>query len=120
MNNLDVVIIGSGPAGISVAWPLVKAGLAVTMLEANTAELPASPVATSYAAWRNNPNRWRDMLGNDLKGLIADTNHPPKHSTPRGRSVIYHGNNFSPELHIKNAVVARAGSVGGPHLTTQT
>jgi choline dehydrogenase-like flavoprotein len=113
MNNFDVLIIGSGPAGISVAWPLVKAGLAVTMLEANSAELPASPLATSYTAWRNNPNRWRDVLGNDFKGLIADTNYSPKYSTPLGRSVIYHGNNFSPELHIKNAVIARAGTAGG-------
>jgi choline dehydrogenase-like flavoprotein len=113
MNSLDVLIVGSGPAGISVAWPLVKAGLAVTMLEANSAELPLSPLATSYTAWRNNPNRWRDVLGNDLKGLIADTNVSPKYSTPIGRTVIHHGNSFSPELHVENAVVARASTVGG-------
>lgn len=113
MNNLDVLIIGSGPAGISVAWPLVKAGLAVTMLEANSVELPASPIATSYTAWRNNPNRWRDILGNDLEELTADINYSPKYSTPLGRAVIHHGSNLSPELHIENAVVARAGTVGG-------
>jgi choline dehydrogenase-like flavoprotein len=113
MNNLDVLIIGSGPAGISAAWPLVKAGLAVTMLEANSADLPASPLATSYTAWRNNPNRWRDVLGNDFKGLIAETSYSPKYSTPLGRSVIYHGNNLPPELHVKNAVIARAATAGG-------
>jgi choline dehydrogenase-like flavoprotein len=113
MNSLDVLIVGSGPAGISVAWPLVKAGLAVTMFEANSAKLPPSPLATSYIAWRNNPNRWRDVLGNDLEGLVTDTNVTPKFSTPIGRAVIHHGSNFPPELHIKNAVVARASTVGG-------
>jgi choline dehydrogenase-like flavoprotein len=113
MNSLDVLIVGSGPAGISVAWPLVKAGLAVTMFEANNGELPASPLATSYTAWRNNPNRWRDVLGSDLKGLITDIDYSPKYSTPLARAVIQHGSNFPPELHIENAVVARAGTVGG-------
>jgi choline dehydrogenase-like flavoprotein len=113
MSSFDVLIVGSGPAGISVAWPLVKAGFAVTMLEANNAELPTPPLATSYTTWRNNPNRWRDVLGHDLKGLITDTNYSPKYSTPLGRAVIHYGSNFPPELLVENAVVARAGTRGG-------
>ena len=29
----DVIIVGSGPAGVSVAWPLVKAGKEVLILD---------------------------------------------------------------------------------------
>ncbi len=29
MNQPDIIIIGSGPAGVSAAWPLVEAGVKI-------------------------------------------------------------------------------------------
>ena len=34
MSRGKVTIIGSGPAGVSAAWPLVQAGIDVLMLDA--------------------------------------------------------------------------------------
>ena len=33
MSDPDVVIIGTGPAGVSAAYPLVEAGLQVLMID---------------------------------------------------------------------------------------
>ncbi len=31
--DADILVVGSGPSGVSVAWPLVKSGLRVLMLD---------------------------------------------------------------------------------------
>lgn len=110
----DVLIIGSGPAGISTAWPLLAAGLSVTMIDAGQEEsLPSSPVATSFAGWKSNPDRWRDVLGSDLGGLVVNTDYSPKFSTPLGRSVLQSGLQLHPAIQANNAIVTRAGVTGG-------
>ena len=58
-HHADVIIVGSGPAGVSAAWPLVEAGLGVLMLDASNALLPASPPHATLANWRADPERWR-------------------------------------------------------------
>lgn len=83
-----VIIVGSGPAGVSAAWPLVRAGVQVLMLDAaEPAEVPASPAADSPAAFRADPDRWRAQFGDDLAGLQPGGDRSPKFATPLGRSV---------------------------------
>ncbi len=59
MRETDILIIGSGPAGVSAAWPLVFAGLSVTMIDAGTGKLPflesvglREELTFSPATWR--------------------------------------------------------------------
>src|SRR5262245_4988232 len=68
MTTPDAIVIGSGPAGVSAAWPLLEAGWRIHMLDAG----PAGEVAHAAESWtalRHNPHQWRDLLGDDLGGL---------------------------------------------------
>lgn len=82
----DVIIVGSGPAGVSAAWPLVRAGQRVLMLDAAETTLPASPPHASPAEWRTDPRRWAHELGRD--GALADPGLSPKFATPLARAVL--------------------------------
>lgn len=84
---VPIVIIGSGPAGISAAWPLVEAGLPVLMLDASDATpLPAAPGGT-IGEMRRGPDRARIMFGDQppLPGPVE--NRSPKLATVLARAV---------------------------------
>jgi len=82
-----VVIVGSGPAGVSAAWPLLRAGVRVLMLDAADGRVVVSPSAESPAGFRADPSRWRAQFGDDLAGLVTGGERSPKFSTPLARSV---------------------------------
>ena len=67
---VTVAVIGSGPAGVSAARPLVEAGLPVTMIDAGGGppSLPATrpPLAELRAG---GPDAWRHLVGEDLRGM---------------------------------------------------
>lgn len=70
----DVIIIGSGPAGTSVAAPLVAAGMRVLMLDGAGDEAERSA---------------RDMLlGPDLESLRREDGLSPKLRTPAARRLM--------------------------------
>ena len=85
-----VVIVGSGPAGVSAAWPLVEAGVEVLMLDASREEPHPSPPRGDIGSFRRHPARWREQFGRDLAGLGLDQggDHSPKLATPLARSVL--------------------------------
>jgi choline dehydrogenase-like flavoprotein len=72
----DIVVIGSGPAGVSAALPLVEAGRRVLMIDggADTPDAETSP--------------WRRMLGGHLEALRPDDGLSPKLRTPEARYVV--------------------------------
>ena len=84
----EVIVVGSGPAGVSAAWPLVRAGLRVLMLDAAEGDLAGRAANRPIEAFRNDPARWADAFGQDLAGLHADPGISPKFATPLGRAVL--------------------------------
>lgn len=82
----DVIVIGSGPAGVSAAWPLVRSGVRVLMLDASDAPLPVRADHKDLAALRTDPARWKTELG--PTGPIADAGVSPKLSTPLARAAL--------------------------------
>ena len=89
MNNAEVLIIGSGPAGINVAWPLVASGISVVMVDGSNNNIPNSPSNTTISNLRKSADGWRYFLGDDLEGLYADKDISLKFSTPIGLSLIH-------------------------------
>ena len=76
----DVIVIGSGPAGVSAALPLVEAGRQVVMIDggddrATQADTPSDTT-------------WARMLGERLEALQPDDGLTPKWRTPEARRTI--------------------------------
>jgi choline dehydrogenase-like flavoprotein len=72
----DIVVIGSGPAGVSAALPLVEAGRRVVMLDGgHDGDSRASAP-------------WRRMLGAHLEALRPDDGLSPKLRTPEARRLL--------------------------------
>jgi choline dehydrogenase-like flavoprotein len=70
------VVIGSGPAGVSAALPLVEAGRRVVMLDGGSDR--AAPTGTP----------WHRMLGAHLEALKPDDGLSPKLRTPEARRLL--------------------------------
>ena len=76
MMDADIIVIGSGPAGVSAALPLVAAGRQVMMID-GAADRDAAASAP-----------WRRMLGNHLESLRPDDGLSPKLRSPEARHAI--------------------------------
>jgi choline dehydrogenase-like flavoprotein len=77
----EFIVIGSGPAGVSAAIPLVAAGRRVLMIDGSgAAPLPPADAPSSIA--------WHDVLGRGLEALQPDDGLSPKLRTPTARNVI--------------------------------
>jgi choline dehydrogenase-like flavoprotein len=68
---MNIAVIGSGPAGVSAARPLVEAGLPVTMIDAGvdppSSTASAQPTLAQLRA--GHPDAWRYLVGKDLHAM---------------------------------------------------
>lgn len=112
MIETEILIVGSGPAGINAAWPLVLAGRSVVMIDADSRPLPSSP-ETSLGELRYHPHRWQHVFGEDLGGLFVHGDFSPKLATPMGRAVIKAGNDAWPKVSANNFMAMRSATPGG-------
>jgi choline dehydrogenase-like flavoprotein len=78
-HDADIVIIGSGPAGVSAAFPLVETGLRVLMIDGAGREA---------AGTRTAGEPWRKRLGDGLEALVPEDGLSPKLRTPAGRRIV--------------------------------
>ena len=79
--DAEFLIIGSGPAGVSAAVPLIAAGRRVLMIDgAGDAPLPRPRDAVAPTL--------DDMLGDDLEALRAEDGLSPKLRTPTARRIV--------------------------------
>jgi choline dehydrogenase-like flavoprotein len=77
----DFIVIGSGPAGVSAAFPLVEAGRRVLMIDgAQPSAPPGEPTSPDQP--------WRRMLGATLAALRPDDGLSPKLRTPVALDVM--------------------------------
>ncbi len=110
--DFDVIIVGSGPAGVSVAFPLVKAGLKVLMVDGGqTASL--TPPSQAYLTERyDDDEQWRWMLGKDFYALRQMNAVSPKLRVPMYQYVFdkFIDNN---RLKAKNFIAVGSLAKGG-------
>lgn len=78
----DVVIIGSGPAGVSAAFPLVKSGLEVLMVDGGNGPTVEVPEQDFISERLGNPDQWKWMLGRDFYALRNKEAVSPKLRAP--------------------------------------
>ncbi len=80
MSHRPIVVVGSGPAGVSAAWPLVRAGLPVVMVDAGRDRFPVPPPERpAFSVLRRGaPGALGHLLGANLDGLRDMRGYSPK------------------------------------------
>ena len=105
----QVIVVGSGPAGVSAAWPMVRAGMNVLMLDASNGEAAATPQSRPISEFRSDPQRWKDQFGVDLSALATIDDVSPKLSTPQARATLA---GYGAQLGLVTSDFFAAGSLG--------
>lgn len=107
-SDFDVIIVGSGPAGVSAAFPLVNAGLRVLMVDGGK-KAQDPPPTESFLSWRaNDAFQARRMVGQKFHALKMHEAVSPKLRVP---SLSYVFDQFNEENHIKSENFITIGSL---------
>lgn len=110
--DFDVIIVGSGPAGVSAAFPLLEAGLKVFMVDGGR-QAKTSPPTTPYLTSRlNDAAQTEWMLGRDFHALHFAAASSPKFRTPTHSHVFEHfeqSNRIVGEHFVATSSLARGG-----------
>ncbi len=80
--DFDIIIVGSGPAGVSAAFPLVKAGLRVLMVDGGKQPGVLPPQEDFLSARANDSKQWKWMVGEDFHALKMHDAVSPKLRAP--------------------------------------
>lgn len=80
--SFDIIIVGSGPAGVSAAFPLVEAGLRVLMVDGGKRPDVQSPEMEFLSARTNDIEQWKWMVGKDFHALKMRDAVSPKLRVP--------------------------------------
>jgi len=67
--EFDVLIVGSGPAGVSTAFPIVEAGLKVLMVDSSEHTKVTLPTTPYLENRREKDDQWKWLLGDDYHAL---------------------------------------------------
>jgi hypothetical protein len=112
--DYDVIIIGSGPSGVSAAFPLLNAGLRVLMVDGGAKPTQLSPVE-DYISWRSNDSFQFDrMVGHDYHALKTQNGNSPKLKVP---SLAYVFDQFKLQNNIKSDSFVAVGSLASGGLS---
>lgn len=81
-SNFDIIIVGSGPAGVSVAFPLLEAGLRVLMVDGGSDKAFSAPSTDFLSARSHDQLQWRWLVGEDFYALQRRDAVSPKLRVP--------------------------------------
>lgn len=80
--EFDVIVIGSGPAGVSATFPLVEAGLRVLMVDGGKQPEVALPEGDYLSARASDTAQWKWMVGEEFHALKLHDAVSPKLRVP--------------------------------------
>lgn len=86
--DFDVVIVGSGPAGVSAAFPLVDAGLRVLMVDGGRASQLLPPTGQYVDVRRQDFGQTEWMIGQNFYALSQSNAVTPKLRVPTHAAVF--------------------------------
>lgn len=78
MTQPHIIIIGTGPAGVSAAYPLVEAGLNVMMIDGGRKISEIEPKSSFLNYRMTSVSQWKFFIGTDLAGLSTAGVNSPK------------------------------------------
>ncbi len=108
LGSFDVIIVGSGPAGVSAAFPLVQAGLKVLMVDGGR-EANITPPSHPYLTERfEGKEQWVWMVGKHFHALQKMNAVSPKLRVPVHHYVF---DNFTEKNRIKPKNFIAVGSL---------
>ena len=110
--DFDVVIVGSGPAGVSAAFPLVAAGKKVLMVDGGNSPAGMLPKQPFLEARLLDKDQWKWMVGSGSYALRMHDAVSPKLRVPSHEQVF---SDFKVANHIEseNFVVIGSLAQGG-------
>jgi len=112
--SFDVIIVGSGPAGVSAAFPLLDAGKRVLMVDVGKVPDIEPPQDNFLALRQHDSNQWHWMIGKDFHALKMQDAVSPKLRVP-GHVFAFEG--FSSANHIKAKKFISVGSLAAGGLS---
>ena len=110
--DFDVIIVGSGPAGVSVAYPLVEAGLRVMMIDGGRKPSVQPPEADFLSARANDSEQWKWVVGEDFHALKKPDVVSPKLRVPL-HAYAFEGFETSNQVIGKNFITVGSLATGG-------
>ncbi len=116
MPDADVIIIGSGPAGVHAAETLVHGGASVLMLDGGNRPSDASNPLTDFVGLRTDRvDQWRWFLGDDLSGIPTSglTGGLGGGQVSGNRGYVVRDADHELPLRLRNAQVIQSLAAGG-------
>ena len=84
----DIIIVGSGPSGVSAAFPLVEAGLKVLMVDGGKKSKIELPKKSFLTERYESNEQWKWMIGKDFHALKNMDSASPKLRVPTHQYVF--------------------------------
>lgn len=111
-SDFDIIIVGSGPAGVSAALPLVGAGFRILMVDGGKQPGVLPPEADFLSTRANDTEQWKWIIGEDFHGLKKRDAVSPKLRVP---SHAYAFEEFEARNHVvgKNFITVGSLATGG-------
>jgi choline dehydrogenase-like flavoprotein len=80
--DFDVIVVGSGPAGVSATFPLVEAGLRVLMVDGGKQASVRPPEEDFRSARAHDAEQWKWLVGKNFHALKLRDAVSPKFRVP--------------------------------------
>ena len=116
MQDADVIVIGSGPAGAHAALAAIESGATVLMVDGGRRPQPLPDPETDFVGLRTErPDQWKWLLGQDLSGIPVDglTGGLGGGQVSGNRSYVVQDADRELPLALENAQVVQSLALGG-------
>jgi hypothetical protein len=110
--DFDVIVVGSGPAGVSVAFPLIEAGLKVLIVDGGRDTQTAPPSQPYLVGRAVDDEQWRWMVGEDYHALRNANAVSPKLRVPL-HSYVFDGFADANKIDAKDFIAVGSMARGG-------
>lgn len=110
--DFDVIIVGSGPAGVSAAFPLLEAGLRVLMVDGGKSPGIQPPEIDFLAARINDAEQWKWMVGENFHALKMCDAVSPKLRVPP-HAYVFDGFEQNNKIEGKDFITVGSLATGG-------